>query len=129
MRVLIADDSRAMRDALRALVNELGSEVVGEARNGVEALEIFGRLQPDLVLLDISMPIMGGFRAAVLLRLRRPSLSIIFVTQQSGVLFADKAFLCGACGYVVKRGAARELAGAFEALKTGLLFRSPLIAA
>lgn len=124
-RLLIADDDAAIRDMLRHYV-EGGYQIVGEAENGLEAVNAAERLQPDIVLLDISMPVMGGFAAARRLKEKMPTLLIIFVSQHPDPSYMDEAFRSGASGYVLKRLAVRDLTAAIEEVRAGGTFRSAI---
>lgn len=123
--MLIADDHAQMRYVLRQMVE--GWEVVGEAENGQQAVAAAEKLLPDLILLDVSMPVMNGFEAARLLRKRLPDLQIIFISAHVDRAYADEAFQIGAQGYVVKRALATELAEALRAVQANQTFHSPLI--
>ncbi len=122
-RLLIADDDAVIRDMIRHHVGG-GYEIVGEAENGLEAVNAAERLQPDIVLLDISMPVMGGFAAARQLKEKMPNLLIIFVSQHPDSSYMDEAFRAGASGYVLKRSAIRDLTIAIEQVRAGGTFRS-----
>jgi DNA-binding NarL/FixJ family response regulator len=102
--------------------------IVGEAANGREAIEAAEQLRPDIALLDISMPVMGGFEAARVLRERLPETRIIFISQHADPNYAEEAFRLGAYGYVVKKAASTEVREAVRAVLAGGVFRSPLIA-
>ena len=112
---------------LRGIGESQGSEVVAEAANGQEAIDASERLKPDLILLDISMPTMGGFPAARHFRKNCPELPFIFVSQHRDQFYCDEALECGARGYVIKSAAATELPVALVAFKTGQVYRSNLI--
>ncbi len=122
-RLLIADDDAAIRDMIRHYV-ERACEIVGEAENGLEAVNAAERLRPDIVLLDISMPVMGGFAAARQLKEKMPTVRIIFVSQHPDAAYIDEAFRVGASGYVLKRSALRDLTAAIEEVRAGGTFRS-----
>ncbi len=126
MQLLIVDDDRSIREMLRMLVQDMDCYVVGEADNGRSGIDEAERLQPQVMLLDVSMPFMGGFDAARTLKRRLPELRIIFVSQHSERIYAEEAFRCGAKGYVLKRAAATELPNAIRAVMSGQVFRSPL---
>jgi len=122
-RLLIADDDAAIRAMIRDFL-ENGCEIVGEAENGLEAVNAAEQLHPDIVLLDISMPVMGGFTAAKQLKQRMPSLAIIFVTQYPDPAYIEEAFRLGASGYVLKGSAVRDLVPAIDEVRAGGTFRS-----
>jgi PAS domain S-box-containing protein len=123
-RLLICDDDPEIRSLLVDLVTP-GCEVVGEAWDGQEAVDLALQLVPDLMLLDISMPGMGGLEVARLLRERLPRIRIIFVTEKRERSYVDQAFALGAQGYVLKSMAASELPIALREVSAGREFRSP----
>jgi two-component system, NarL family, response regulator LiaR len=123
-RLLIVDDDAPLRLTLRSLLESDRADVVGEADNGCAAIEATERLRPDVVLLDISMPIMDGFTAARELHRRFPEVHIIFVSQNADRAYVQEAFRCGAAGYVLKQAAATELKEAIAAVSAGLSFQS-----
>ena len=125
-RVFIADDHASVRVALRRLLED-EFEIVGEASNGQEAVEFSETLRPDVVLMDISMPVMGGLEATRILRERMPALRIVFVSQFADAAYADEVFRLGAAAYVLKRAAATELPPAIRAVLSGGTFRSPTL--
>ena len=127
LQLLIVDDDDAIRSMLRHIVESDEYDVVGEAEDGHAGVNAAESLRPDLVLLDVSMPVMGGFLAARLLNAHMPELPIIFITQHVEQSYVDEAFRCGAKGYVVKRAAATELPDAIRTVITGQVFCSPLI--
>ena len=128
LRLLIVDDEVSTRQMLRQLVEDMNGEVIGEAENGLAGVNAAERLQPDVLLLDVSMPVMGGFEAARQLHESMPGLPVIFVSQHANRVYVDEAFRCRAKGYVLKRAAATELHDAIDAVMTDHLFRSLRIA-
>ena len=113
IRVLIADDHRLFAEALEAiLAAESRIEVVGRARNGAEALEMVLDLNPDLVLMDISMPVMDGVEATRRIREARPEACVLMLTGSSAVADVDRSRDAGAAGYVTKDRIASELVDA-----------------
>ena len=116
VRVLIADDHRLFAEALEAVLStEKAIEVVGRAANGEEAVELARQLQPDLVALDISMPVMDGFEAAVQLeRLERPP-AVLMLTGSNAPEDVDRARRVGAKGYITKDAIAASLVDAILA--------------
>ena len=113
IRVLIADDHRLFAEALEAiLAAESRIEVVGRARNGAEALEMVLDLNPDLVLMDISMPVMDGVEATRRIREARPEACVLMLTGSSAAADVDRSRDAGAAGYVTKDRIASELVDA-----------------
>jgi PAS domain S-box-containing protein len=123
-RLIICEDDPAIRSLLLDLVAS-GCEVVGEARDGPEAIDLALRIVPDVMLLDISMPGMSGLEVARLVLERLPQVRIIFVTERRERSYIDQAFALGARGYVLKSMAASELPIALREVSAGRVFRSP----
>jgi two-component system nitrate/nitrite response regulator NarL len=110
IRVLIADDHRLFAEALEAiLADERAIEVVGRARNGAEALELSLELEPDVVLMDISMPVMDGVEATRRIRESRPDASVLMLTGSNAAADVDRSRDAGAVGYVTKDRIASQL--------------------
>src|SRR5205823_6455336 len=108
--VLIADDHRLFAEALEAiLAGESSIEVVGRARNGAEALELALELEPDLILMDISMPVMDGVEATRRIREARPGACVLMLTGSNAAADIDRSRDAGAAGYVTKDRIASEL--------------------
>jgi DNA-binding NarL/FixJ family response regulator len=113
IRVLIADDHRLFAEALEAiLAGESSIEVVGRARNGSEALELALELEPDVVLMDISMPVMDGVEATRRIREARPDACVLMLTGSSATADVDRSRDAGAAGYVTKDRIASQLVDA-----------------
>jgi DNA-binding NarL/FixJ family response regulator len=113
IRVLIADDHRLFAEALEAiLAGESSIEVVGRARNGAEALELALELEPDVVLMDISMPVMDGVEATRRIRKARPDACVLMLTGSNAAADVDRSRGAGAVGYVTKDRIASELVDA-----------------
>jgi two-component system, NarL family, nitrate/nitrite response regulator NarL len=113
IRVLIADDHRLFAEALEAiLAAESRIEIVGRARNGAEALEMVLDLNPDVVLMDISMPVMDGIEATRRIRDARPEACVLMLTGSNAVADVDRSRDAGAAGYVTKDRIASELVDA-----------------
>lgn len=128
MRLVIADDDDAIRQRLRELAESLGARIVAEVKNGYEAIDVCELLIPDLILLDVAMPLMGGFPAARHLRTSMPGISIVFVSQYADAGYAEEALRIGAQAYVMKSAAATELQEAVDAIAAGQCFVSPMAA-
>jgi PAS domain S-box-containing protein len=121
-RVVVCDDGPRIRSHLLELLAP-ACRVVGEARYGAQAIEAARRLRPDIMVLDISLPGMGGLEMMRLLHQRLPQIRIIFVTERRDRSYVDQAFALGAQGYVIKSLAAKELAMAVREVAAGGLFR------
>ncbi len=117
IRILIVDDHPVVRHGLRNLLEaQPGWEVVGEASDGLEALQKADLLNPDVVLLDVSMPKMNGLEACRLIRKNIPASEILIVTQHDSPQMMREALEAGARGYIVKSNAGRDLVSAVEAV-------------
>lgn len=117
------DDHPIVREGLRTVLQRRpGCEVVGEASDGVEALEKAGTLQPDIMVLDITMPHMNGLEVCRLARQQSPDLEVLFVTQHDSPQMMREAMGAGAKGYVVKSNAARDLLEAIEVVSQHKVF-------
>lgn len=125
-RALLADDHSLMLAGLRRLLED-DCEVVGTVEDGRALVEAAARLQPDLVLLDISMPLLNGMEAARQIRKVAPGSKLLFLTMHASPTYATEAFQVGASGYILKRAAASELTQAIRAVMKGQYYLSPLI--
>ena len=114
--ILIADDSAEWRNRTRKILSTRSEwEIIAEACNGQEAVQLAGDLRPDIVLLDIGMPVLKGIEAAVIIRQACPESRIIFVTMHNDEDIRNAALESGAVGYVLKTEAAGELLRVIEA--------------
>ena len=129
IRLLLADDHRMLREGLRRSMEELGFTVVGEARNGAEAVDLAAAIQPDVVLMDVTMPEIDGVEATRQLKSRLPGTAIIMLTMHADQDVLAEAIRAGANGYLVKDCSVDELAQAIEAVVTGETALSPRLAA
>lgn len=115
VRVLIADDHDLFVDALRALLEtEQGIDVVATAPNGLEAVERAVELEPEVVLMDVSMPVLDGFEATRAIRKRAPGARVLFVTGSNAEEDLERARDAGASGYISKDRIAAELVEAIR---------------
>jgi DNA-binding NarL/FixJ family response regulator len=126
-RVLLADDHRLLREAF-AQVLEQHCEVVGCVSDGRAVLAAASELQPDIVVLDIAMPLLNGLDAARQLKRVMPDVKVIFLTVSEDPDLAAEAFQAGASGYVLKNSAAAELVQAVEEASQGRSYVTPLAA-
>ncbi len=130
MKVLIVDDHTLVRDGIRALLALIADiKVVGEAANGREALEKVKKLDPDVVLMDLAMPIMSGLEATRRIRKRFPRTKVLALTQYEDREYIVPTIEAGARGFVSKTAAFSELASAIQAVYRGGSFLSPMAAA
>jgi two-component system response regulator NreC len=130
IKVLLVDDHTLVRDGVRALLAlATDIEVVGEAANGKEALEKVRKLTPDVVLMDLAMPIMGGLEATRRIRREFPGTKVIAVTQYDDSDYVVPVIEAGARGFITKMAAFSELASAIRAVYGGGSYLSPSAAA
>jgi DNA-binding NarL/FixJ family response regulator len=130
IKVLIVDDHTLVRDGIRALLALVADiQVVGEAVNGREALEKVKKLAPDVVLMDLAMPIMSGLEATRRIRKRFPGTKVLALTQYEDKEYIVPTIEAGARGFVSKMAAFSELASAIQAVYQGGSFLSPMAAA
>jgi len=120
IRLLIVDDHPLLRDGIAArLREEPGIEVIGQAGNGREALDQARLLMPDLVLMDIAMPVMDGLEATRRFREEMPGIRILILSMHDEPEYIAKIILAGAAGYVLKDVAAAELVRAIATVRGG----------
>jgi DNA-binding NarL/FixJ family response regulator len=120
INIFLADDHRAVRQELISLLKkETDFVVVGEASNGLEAVEMVGRLCPDVLILDIMMPKMTGLEAARILGKTCPSTQIIILSMHKDEGYISEAFRLGAKAYVLKDNSAEELIAAVRQVNQG----------
>jgi DNA-binding NarL/FixJ family response regulator len=118
IRIMVVDDFKQWRETLTSIVEATeGFRVVAEACNGLEAIAKAGRLLPDIVLLDIGLPLLNGLEAAARIRKASPGSKIIFVTQEQDSDIRTAAFANGAEGYLLKSRAVAELKRTIDAAR------------
>jgi DNA-binding NarL/FixJ family response regulator len=125
-RILMADDHLMLLEAFKALL-EPDFEVVGTVTDGRALLEEFSRLHPDVVLLDVAMPLLNGLDAGRQLKAQRRSVKLIYLTMNPDPDLAGEALRLGASGYVLKSSAAQELKQAIQEALRGRSYITPLI--
>jgi two-component system response regulator NreC len=126
LRILLADDHGVLRAGLRALLNaEDDLEVIGEAADGDQVLQLARRLKPDLVLMDISMPGTGGLEATRQLLAELPEAKVLLLTVHDDQGLLQEAIRSGASGYILKRAAESELINAIHAVVRGDIYIHP----
>ncbi|HXW03827.1 MAG TPA: response regulator transcription factor [Vicinamibacterales bacterium] len=128
-RILIADDHAIVRDGIKALLT-LAEDlaVVGEAATGREAIELATRLEPDVILMDVSMPDLGGLESTIEIRKRVPRARIVVLTQYGDPEYVRRFLKAGVSGYVLKKAAGADLVSAIRAVVRGGLVLDPEVA-
>jgi DNA-binding NarL/FixJ family response regulator len=116
LKILIVDDHEALRAGVRAVLESRGLDVCGEAANGLEALEMATQLRPDLVILDITMPVLDGFTAAREITKRLPGVGILLLSMHESASMVNVAKSSGARGYVAKSEGIARLVKAVDAI-------------
>lgn len=126
--VVIADDHHLVRQGIRALLEKAGDmQVVGEAADGHEAVDLAARLQPDVLVLDIGMPRLSGIQAAEKLRSLNLPTKIIFLSMYSDPSIVRQALCCGVHGYLLKQSVTEELHLAVRAAVRGETYLCPVV--
>jgi len=129
IRILLVDDHAILRDGLRALLSYYPDvEVVGEAEDGLQAIECVERLSPDIVLMDIAMPVMNGLEATRSIRQRYPETRVLILTQYEDQPYVLPLLRAGVSGYVLKRALGADLINAVRAVARGESFLYPSVA-
>ena len=129
IRLLLVDDQRLMRDGLRILLElESDFEVIGEAEDGAQALESYQQLSPDVVLMDIRMPVMDGVEATRRLRESDPNTKVIILTTFDDNEYIFEGLRAGALGYLLKDVSGDELADAIRKVAAGGSMIEPSVA-
>lgn len=129
IRVALVDDHALVRDGIKALLAVMAPlEVVGEAESGADAIEMVGRCQPDLLLVDISLRDMNGLELTRVLRNQYPSLKVLVLSMYDNNEYVSESVRAGASGYVLKNSPSREIIAAIEAIASGGTFYSAEIA-
>ena len=130
VRVLVVDDQRLMRDGLASLLSlQPTVEVVGVAANGQEAVELALALRPDVVLMDVRMPVLDGVSATAEVRRQLPACQVLMLTTFDDDEYIVEALRAGACGYLLKDIPAHDLAQAVQAANKGIYQLDPAVAA
>ena len=129
IRVLIVDDHAIVRDGIRAILALPDDiEVVGEAGGGREAIALAKSLSPDVILMDIAMPDLGGLEASLEIRRERPDAKIIVLSQYGDAEYVRRFLRAGVAGYILKKAAGADLVAAIRAAHRGGLALDPEIA-
>ncbi len=128
VRIVLADDHTIMRNGLRlVLERQPDFTIAGEASNGREALEVVDRVSPNVVIMDIAMPLLNGIEAAKRITAEHPKVAILILSMHSDEAYILKALKAGARGYLLKDSAEADLIQAIRAVSTGKAFFSPAV--
>ena len=128
VKVVLADDHGIVRKGLRAVLEEEGFEVVGEAANGRDAVRLCAELQPEAAVIDIAMPLLNGIEAAAQIRKASPGTSVVMISMYSDETYVMRALTAGAKGYLLKDTAGEDVLPAVRAVTQGKSYFSPGIA-
>jgi two-component system response regulator NreC len=128
IRVLLADDHTILRDGIRSLIeDEPDMEVIGEAEDGIAVVKLADSLKPDVILMDLAMPLLNGLEATRQIRKNQPGAKILILTMHENEEYIRQVLAAGAMGYILKDAAARELLGAIRSVHKGEVVLSPAI--
>jgi two-component system, NarL family, response regulator NreC len=128
LRILLADDHVVMRKGLRALLERQSNlEVVGESENGRETIDLAASLIPDVVVMDVGMPVLNGIEATKTIVTQNPQISVVILSMHVDESYVMRALKAGARGYLLKDSAPGDLMGAIQAVSQNKSFFSPKV--
>ncbi len=128
IRVLLADDHTILREGIRALLDDQADiEVIGEAEDGQSTVKMVAKLKPDVVIMDIAMPLLNGLEATRQIQRDYPQVKVLILTMHENEEYIRQVLAAGALGYILKDAAARDLLGAIRAVHQGEAVLSPAI--
>jgi two-component system response regulator NreC len=128
LRILLADDHIVVRTGLRALLERQPNlEVVGESENGRETIELAASLGPDVVVMDVAMPVLNGIEATKTIVTQRQATAVVILSMHADESYVMRALKAGARGYLLKDSAAGDLMGAIQAVSQNKSFFSPKV--
>jgi two-component system, NarL family, response regulator NreC len=128
MKVLLSDDHPMFREGLKAMLDkEEGYCVIGQASDGAETVELAGKLKPDIIVMDITMPVLTGLEATEQIRSFYPHMLVVILSRHADNIYVDKALKAGASAYVHKDAAYDELVMALNAVTKGRKYLSPAV--
>jgi NarL family two-component system response regulator LiaR len=128
IRILLADDHTILRSGIRSLLeDEPGLSVIGEAEDGRTAVSMTSQLKPDVVIMDIAMPLLNGLEATRQIKAQCPGVRVLILTMHDNEEYIRQVLEAGAMGYILKDAAARELISAIRSVHRGESVLSPAI--
>jgi two-component system response regulator NreC len=128
LRILLADDHVVMRKGLRALLERQSNlEVVGESENGRETIDLAASLKPDVVVMDVGMPVLNGIEATKTIVAQNPQISVVILSMHVDESYVMRALKAGARGYLLKDSAPADLMSAIRAVSQNKSFFSPKV--
>ena len=128
IRILLADDHTLLRSGIRALLaDQPDIQVVGEAEDGRQAVKLANKLHPNVILMDIAMPLLNGLEATRQIKNTHPEINVLVLTMYDHEEYFRQVLEAGASGYIVKRAAASDLVSAIRAVNNGEAVLSPSI--
>lgn len=126
--ILLVDDHALVRRGIRSIIEEKSDlRVVGEFQDGLELMEALNQQHPQMIILDVSMPHLGGIEATRLIKAAHPHIKVLILTLHNRREYVDQARLAGAEGYLLKDEVDKELLAAIETLRQGSTYLSPLL--
>ncbi len=129
IRLMLADDHRMLREGLRRSMTDQGFDIVGEARDGDEAIRLAEELEPEVILMDVTMPEVDGVEATRQIKIGHPEIKIVMLTMHADQEVLAAAIRAGASGYLVKDCSTDEIANAVRMAASGETALSPQLAA
>lgn len=127
VRILIVDDHAVVRRGVRALLPSGEFEICGEAENGQEAIRLAGDLRPEIIIMDLSMPVMNGLQATRMIRQSFPDIKVVLFSLHTSSELVRSIFMAGAQGYVLKSDAETDLLKALNTVHENKTYVSPAI--
>jgi len=129
IKILIADDHTLMRAGLATFLSITEDfEVIGEASDGMEVIEAAKKLRPDVILMDINMPTLGGLEATLAIKKINPAIKILVLTQYDDTLYVRRFLKAGASGFILKKAVTTDLITAINAVARGEMYLHPSVA-
>lgn len=128
LRIILAEDHRTVREGIKMLINSQNDmEIIGEADDGAEAIDMAEELTPDLVIMDVSMPVLNGLKATKRIKRHRPEIKILTFTRHTDDGYLQQLIQAGSDGYVLKQSAPTELIRAIRLVSKGDSYLDPAL--